>query len=418
MTTTTSRQLPWIRLGIIWLIGTCAVAACFGITVTLLDDKPLNGLFTLFSDGEGSTGRVLAASAAGLAATGGLWWCRWRRGAPDFRFHYLGAVALGLLGYLAFWAVASVVGAIITGSGGNPSGVLGNLFLLFATGVLGAFLNLFNLLQVVPQVIWFWHRAAARAAIRPGVTPPDAPLPADVPVPAGNAGSATPRPAVSRTRRFVLLGWIAVACLPVYLDARARKRHRTITAVDFDVGTDVDKWLDQLGESNFEVVYSSEEDADSIIYSMKQFVPTATPFTFARKGLEVRWTNVFDFSVYVAPEHSANRGIRKAVCKHNSMFDSDEQARTLVRDTVNQFRRGSWQAASNANDKDYIDEDPSREITADEWLELMRPGTPLRWRWQAEGVFAVLHASLFPDGISTTKRSYSITLEFRQAPVP
>jgi hypothetical protein len=382
MTTTTARRLPWIRLTIIWLIGTCAVAACFGITVTLLDDKPLSGLLTGLFGGEGSTGLALGASAGALACVGRLCWYRWRRGSTNF--HYLGAVGLGLLGCLAFWAVVSVVGAVASGS-------LSNLFLLFAVSVFGAFLNLVNLLVVVPQIIWFWHRTV---------------------------GHTTSAPKISHMRRYIVLGWIAVACVPVYLDARVRKRHRTITAVDYDMGADVDKWLDQLGESNFEALLGDDEDAGSMVYAMKQFIPVEIPFTFTRKGLEVRWTNVFEFSVYASAEHSADRGIRKAVCKYGSLFDTHEQARALVQDTVRQFRRGSWQPALSADDKDHIDEDTAREMQAGEWLALMQRDKPLRWRWQDDGVLAMLHASLYSGDLAAAKPSYSITLEFRQASIP
>lgn len=222
-----ARRRLRITLFLIWLLGGCAAALGFGVNLLLFGDDPLREVVTELprSLNDGAVTLFLALSLAGLSAIAFVCHRAWRNRADLADYSYLGALFLGIYGYVITWTVGGVlvgVASAFMDGWGELLNLPKTVFLTWLLSLIGVPFSAVNLLLVVPQVIWCWQRTLHRARLRaltqaaaPPVTSAQPSSPAHVALPA--LPSALPR-------RSVLVAWGVVGVSLVVLDWRRVKR--------------------------------------------------------------------------------------------------------------------------------------------------------------------------------------------------
>ncbi|ALM83236.1 hypothetical protein ASB57_09895 [Bordetella sp. N] len=387
------------------------MALGFGVNALLFDGAPLRQLATPLSraSDDAWTGVVLTVSLLGLTGVAFVCWRAWRRRADLTEYWYLGALGLGVYGYVLAWTTGGVLlGTAMTIAEGRegllnlPKAVLGS----WAFAFMGLIFNVINLLLIVPQVIWCWQRTVHRARLRAirNLPAPDRSAAAS----AESQDLPSPLP-----RRRVLAAWGAGLISLVALDHYFTNKRWPFKELRVVLGEDVNEWMQARGADHFESYYDEQEP--SRVWTVKGQIPATMPAIFEHGDVRVFWHGIRSFSLLNMRKDETDHRIRASEWLYESQEHySHEEGLSFVQATLAKFARGTWQAQTLPPSDKTLALTPGQTPSLAVWEPLVAQRKPLLWAWVTDGVRATLRVNNAWGVEPGDSPSYEVILRFEE----
>jgi len=214
----------------------------------------------------------------------------------------------------------------------------------------------------------------------------------------------------------VSAGLLAVSAL-TYFKAKGAQ----MSDIRFDLGKNIVETARQSGVPAF-----TNRDVDGYIsYSVNNIPPQVTAL-YTRPGYEIRWQQLFAFTLNTDRKRSADLAVDSASLQHRADFKSHADAQAFVVQTIAQFMQGRWKRAypgdvarltgrsSLLDEQGKIDgyaasPDPAYAMSLDDWKALMNTGA--QWYWSGDGILAKLDVSTTGDN-SDGSPAYQLAIDF------
>ncbi|MFC4274049.1 hypothetical protein [Achromobacter aloeverae] len=194
-----------------------------------------------------------------------------------------------------------------------------------------------------------------------------------------------------------------------------------MSEIRFDLGRNIVETAKHSGVPAFQ---SSNVDG-LVSYSVNDVPPQVTA-VYTRPGYEIRWQQLFAFTLRADKKRSPDVFVESATLQHRADFKSHAEAQAFVMRTLEQFKQGKWKRAFPGDGarltgrSSLLDEngkvdghasspDPYYEMSPEDWQALMYLGA--QWYWSGDGILATLDVSTTGAKADGTPH-YSVALDF------
>jgi len=206
-----------------------------------------------------------------------------------------------------------------------------------------------------------------------------------------------------RRRSFLRATTLGAGLLAVSGVISFKAKGAQMSDIRFDLGKNIVETARQSGVP----VYTNRNVNGYISYSVNDIPPQLTA-VYTRPGYEIKWQQLFAFTLYADKKRSEELLVESAVLQHRANFKSHAEAKAFVEQTIAQFIQGRWKRAypgdvarltgrsSILDEQGQINSyaaspDPAYVMSLEDWTELMSLGA--QWYWSGDGILAKLDVS-------------------------
>lgn len=194
-----------------------------------------------------------------------------------------------------------------------------------------------------------------------------------------------------------------------------------MSEIRFDLGKNIVETAKHSGVPAFQT-----GNVDGLVSYSVANVPPQVTAVYTRPGYEIRWQQLFAFTLYADKKRSPDMFVESVTLQHRADFKSHAEAQAFVMQTFRQFKQGKWKRAfpegvarltgrsSLLDENGKVDgyassPDPDYEMSPEDWQALMHLGA--QWSWSGDGILASLDVSTTGAGTDGAP-AYSMGLSF------
>ena len=204
-------------------------------------------------------------------------------------------------------------------------------------------------------------------------------------------------------RHFLRAGTLSAGLFALSAITSFKAKGAQMSDIRFDLGKNIVETAKQSGVPAF-----TSNNVNGLIWYSINNIPPQAEALYTRPGYEIRWRNLFAFTLRADRKLSDDLLVQNVTLQHRADFKSHAEAQAFVEQTIAQFSQGRWKRAFPGDvarltgRSSILDEqgkinsyaaspDPAYAISLEDWTELMRLGA--QWYWSGDGILAKLDVS-------------------------